>query len=176
MTPGREHPTDSPRSPLLDADEVSKLAQLAATATVAVQHLPDHGVHARGEQQLLRCRRYDRLVSHFIPGGTIRTVPATGFAFGVERLVHLLDRLGLLGADRRAVRVIGLSDAPADILLAPPPTAAGYLSAVRAAAPERAAGRAVDIYLGEPNRWKEYAQARGIAETRPLPIAEDRAR
>lgn len=44
--------------------------------------------------------RYDRLVAHFVPEGTVPTVPATGFAFGVERLVHLLDCLSLLGPDR----------------------------------------------------------------------------
>lgn len=68
---------------------------------------------------------------------------------------------------------IGLNPAPAEVLLVPPPGPAGYLSAVRAAAPERATGCAVDIYLGTPCGWQDYAQARRIAETRPLPTAED---
>lgn len=116
--------------------------------------------------------RYDRLVGHFLPHSAVRSVPATGFAFGIERLVDLLRRLDLLGADRSAVGVIGLGDAASDVLLVPSPTPAGYLAAVRAAALEREAGRAVDIYLGAPHGWRQYAEARGIADTRPL-VAED---
>ncbi len=97
-------------------------------------------------------------------------MPATGFAFGVERLVHLLDRLGLLTAERSMVRSIGLKAASADVLLVPSPTPAGYLSAVRAASSERGAGRTVDIYLGAPHGYERYAQARGIADTRSLPM------
>ncbi len=117
--------------------------------------------------------RYDRLVAHFVPEGTVPTVPATGFAFGVERLVHLLDCLGLLGPGRTTAPAIGLRLTPTEVLMIPPPTPAGYLSAVRAATRHRAAGRAVDIYLGAPAHGRSYATERGIGETQSLLVAED---
>lgn len=78
--------------------------------------------------------RYDKLAKHFIPNGTIDSVPATGFAFGVERLVELLDYLDLLTPQHESVATIGLHESPAHVLLVPSPTADGYLSAARVAA------------------------------------------
>jgi histidyl-tRNA synthetase len=118
--------------------------------------------------------RYDKLVKHFIPNGTIDSVPATGFAFGVERLVELLDYLDLLTHQHQSVTTIGLHESPAHVLLVPGPTADGYLSAVRVAASDRAAGHAVDVYLGEPDQWAAYAAARGIRRIRSLLAVEDR--
>ncbi|MCP2257472.1 Histidyl-tRNA synthetase [Streptoalloteichus tenebrarius] len=117
--------------------------------------------------------RYDRLVGHFVPAGGRRSVPATGFAFGVERLVHLLESLHLLGPGRSTVTSIGLHPGSAEVLLVPAASTGGYLEAARAAAEHRAAGRAVDIYLGAPENWRDYALARGIRQTQPLLVVED---
>lgn len=40
--------------------------------------------------------RYDRLVSSFVPNSFPDIVPCTGFAFGVERLLHGLSQSGLI--------------------------------------------------------------------------------
>lgn len=109
---------------------------------------------------------YDKLVGHFMSGTGISRVPATGFAFGVQRLVHLLDHLGLLGEHRRALRTITLGSEPADVLVVPPSSTTGYVDAVALATEERAAGQVADVYVGEPGRWAQYAAARGIPVTR----------
>ncbi|MEV6980123.1 ATP phosphoribosyltransferase regulatory subunit [Sphaerisporangium sp. NPDC051017] len=111
--------------------------------------------------------RYDRLVGHFMADRTAAPpVPATGFAFGVERLVHLLDRLGLLGSDRSAGATMSMARAVADVLVIPQSaTADGYREAAEVAAKYRAAGRAVDIYLGDPAHEVAYATARGITQS-----------
>ncbi|MGH8952971.1 MAG: ATP phosphoribosyltransferase regulatory subunit [Acidimicrobiia bacterium] len=108
--------------------------------------------------------RYDRLVGHFVTDGHITAVPATGCAFGVERLVDVLDQLELLGDDRSATATVSLGQASADLLVVPGPDASGYVNASRVAAKHRDGGRRVDVYVGDPVKWRHYASARGIAE------------
>ncbi len=108
--------------------------------------------------------RYDRLVGHFVTDGHITAVPATGWAFGVERLVDVLDQLELLGDDRSATATVSLGQASADLLVVPGPDASGYVNASRVAAKHRDGGRRVDVYVGDPVKWRHYASARGIAE------------
>lgn len=112
--------------------------------------------------------RYDRLITHFLPGQNTRGVPATGFAFGVERLVYLLDRLDLLDADRSAQDIVGLRSAVADVLLIPGSGLDGYLDAVRAADEHHAADRSTDVFLGAPENGAVYAAARSIPRTQSL--------
>ncbi|MBB4963483.1 ATP phosphoribosyltransferase regulatory subunit [Saccharothrix violaceirubra] len=109
--------------------------------------------------------RYDKLVGHFVPDGGVDRIPATGFAFGVERLVELLDHLDLLPAHRVLRSSIGLSESSAEKLVASGPGAQEYLSAVRIAAADRAAGHPVDIYLGVPDQVERYAESRKIPQT-----------
>ncbi|WNV86601.1 ATP phosphoribosyltransferase regulatory subunit [Umezawaea sp. Da 62-37] len=109
--------------------------------------------------------RYDKLVKHFVPGGPFDSIPATGFAFGVERLVELLDHLDLLHKAEELYTSIRLNVAPAEILMTPGLTPEGYLSAVRVAAGDRTTGRPVDIYLGKPDVVEQYAAARKIPQT-----------
>lgn len=117
--------------------------------------------------------RYDKLVGHFAPASRVPSVPATGFAFGVERLVPVLERLDLLQHIQRPSASISLEESAADVLLVPPPTPTGYLSAIEAAVVERADGRAVDIYMGVPDAWRSYAEARRIGRIRNLIPTED---
>lgn len=107
--------------------------------------------------------RYDRLVEHFVTGGHITAVPATGWAFGVERLVGVLEQLGLLGQERSATTTVSLGSASADLLVVPGLNAASYVNASRIAAKHRDSGRCVDVYVGDPVGWRRYASARGIA-------------
>jgi histidyl-tRNA synthetase len=48
--------------------------------------------------------RYDKLIGHFLSEDLPRSVPATGFAFGLERIVQLLQTLNLLTPDGGAAR------------------------------------------------------------------------
>ena len=110
--------------------------------------------------------RYDKLIGHFT-GTDLTAVPATGFAFGVERLAVLLAATGAF--DTPAVRTEHYRfDAPsADQLVVPdgdPGTVAGYLRA-RAAADRRR--HRVDVWVGdtaEPAEVESYAHARGISD------------
>ncbi|PSK96183.1 histidyl-tRNA synthetase [Murinocardiopsis flavida] len=120
--------------------------------------------------------RYDRLVGHFAPRGARHRIPSTGFAFGLERLIPVLESQGLLDPDRScAPRGVSLCTASAERLLIGRPDPAGYLKVAGAAAPARAEGVRVDTYLGDPSpeRWREYASARGIPHTEPLLDVED---
>ncbi|MGH3771383.1 MAG: ATP phosphoribosyltransferase regulatory subunit [Pseudonocardiaceae bacterium] len=108
--------------------------------------------------------RYDRLVEHFVTDGHITAVPATGWAFGVERLVGVLDQLGLLDQERSVTTTVSLGSASADLLVVPGSDAAGYVNASRVAAKHRDSGRCVDVYVGDPVDWRRYASARGIAQ------------
>ena len=118
--------------------------------------------------------RYDKLVSHFAPGSPVSTVPATGFAFGLERLVHLLNRLDLLGDGCTAAIGPDLRVGSADLLLVPGATPDGYRTAARQAALHRSRGWAVDIYLGDPDGRQQYATARAIPEILPTLTAQGR--
>jgi histidyl-tRNA synthetase len=110
--------------------------------------------------------RYDKLIGHFT-GTDLVAVPATGFAFGMERLAVLLAAAGAF--DTPAVRTEHYRfDAPsADQLVVPdgdPGTVAGYLRARNAADRRR---HRVDVWVGdtaEPGEVAAYARARGIGD------------
>ena len=110
--------------------------------------------------------RYDKLIGHFT-GTDLVAVPATGFAFGMERLTVLLAAAGAF--DTPAVRTEHYRfDAPsADQLVVPdgdPGTVAGYLRARNAADRRR---HRVDVWVGdtaEPGEVAAYARARGIGD------------
>jgi len=108
--------------------------------------------------------RYDKLIGHFMPSSMPTSVPATGFAFGVERLVCLLDQIGLLSGNMRTERSIFLGESPRGILLVPPRADDGYLSAAHLALEIRSPECPVDIYLGRSDNVQEYARARGFNE------------
>ncbi|MGH8900104.1 MAG: ATP phosphoribosyltransferase regulatory subunit [Egibacteraceae bacterium] len=113
--------------------------------------------------------RYDKLVGHFVADLAAPPVPATGFAFGVERLVHLLERLDLLGVERSVTEAVNLSAASADVLVIPPAAPGGYLAAARAADDVRSAGRSADIFVGGlRDGWQRYATARQVKDIRTL--------
>ncbi|WP_424217795.1 ATP phosphoribosyltransferase regulatory subunit (plasmid) [Streptomyces sp. BI20] len=114
--------------------------------------------------------RYDKLIGHFttpdiVPGPA--TVPATGFAFGVERLTLFLERTGLFDRPTTATRQYRFSPAPADVLAVPrhdPGTVDAFLRAHRGA--DRRLRR-VDVWLdrdNDPETVGAYAAARGITE------------
>jgi histidyl-tRNA synthetase len=119
--------------------------------------------------------RYDRLVAHFIDGSALAAVPATGWAFGIERLTFLLDQLGLLGAERGTTPHVRLGASSADVLVVPgEDDPIGYVEANRVAVRHRQAGRSADVYVGEPAGWPAYAAARNITEyDLPVAIQED---
>jgi histidyl-tRNA synthetase len=117
--------------------------------------------------------RYDRLVGHFVTDGHITAVPATGWAFGLERLVDVLDRLGLLDKERSATTRVSLGQASADLLVVPGSDTTGYVNASRVAAKHRDGGHCVDVYVGDPVGWRRYASARGIEQHELLAPSED---
>jgi histidyl-tRNA synthetase len=109
--------------------------------------------------------RYDHLIGHFTPEDDDRTVPATGFAFGVERLVAVLDGMHLMGTENTAADVISLRVGSADLLIVPEQGSQGYRKAAATAAERRAEGKRVDVYLGDREYAAAYASSRGILAT-----------
>ncbi len=118
--------------------------------------------------------RYDKLVGHFIADLAAPPVPATGFAFGVERLVGLLESLDLLGVEQSATRTVSLARSSADVLIVPPTTPDGYVCAARMADDLRSTGQTADIFVGDlRDGWQEYATARQLQNVRILPETEN---
>lgn len=109
--------------------------------------------------------RYDKLIGHFTGTGPA-TIPATGFAFGMERLAVLLTATGAFNLPTQRTTCYRFDDAAADQLLVPTDgagTVAGYLRARAAADP----AKRTDIWVGDqadPNQIHAYATARGISQ------------
>jgi histidyl-tRNA synthetase len=110
--------------------------------------------------------RYDKLIAHFTDQAGPASVPATGFAFGMERLAALLAGLGAFDVPAQRQVEYRFDHAAADQLLIPTQdagTVAGYLRARAAATP----GKRTDIWVGEAASEEQvaaYASARGIGE------------
>jgi len=110
--------------------------------------------------------RYDKLIGHFT-GTSVTAVPATGFAFGMERLAVLLAVIGAFDTPAVRTETYRFDTPSADQLVVPegdPGTVSGYLRA-RAAADRRR--HRVDVWVGdtaEPIDVTAYARARGISE------------
>lgn len=117
--------------------------------------------------------RYDRLVGNFMPEGDGYTVPATGFAFGLERLVAVLDSLRLLDRDSAAAGAVSLRAGSADVLIVPEAGSAGYQAAARLAEAIREQGSRVDVYLGNAESARRYASVRGIPVTQKVQHREN---
>ena len=105
--------------------------------------------------------RYDKLIGHFLSEEMPKSVPATGFAFGLERIVQLLLALNLLTLERSATYLVSLSDTPRGLLVVPSAESGGYLHAAEYAERMRASGTPVDIYLGVPEQLDAYAKQAG---------------
>lgn len=109
--------------------------------------------------------RYNKLVGHFIQaedGPSV--VPSTGFAFGVERLIALLDQLNLLSEGTGAVSQTTLANSSADVLIVPPSGDKSFAPATTLAQDYRAKGKRVDVYVGDEDSIRDYAAARRIVE------------
>jgi histidyl-tRNA synthetase len=110
--------------------------------------------------------RYDKLIAHFTDHVGPASVPATGFAFGLERLAALLASLGVFDVPAQRQVEYRFDHAAADQLLVATSgagTVAGYLRARAAITP----GKRADIWVGDPvteERIAAYAAARGIGE------------
>jgi histidyl-tRNA synthetase len=100
--------------------------------------------------------RYDDLVARF----TGEKVPATGFSFGVSRLVAALSADEATATSRGAVVVLALSDAHM----------AHYLAAVSEL---RAAGVAAEVYLGQSGMRAQMKYADRRAAPAAVIIGDD---
>jgi histidyl-tRNA synthetase len=109
--------------------------------------------------------RYNKLIGKFLDAAHEDvTVPAVGFAYGLERVVEII--LGLQtapGSNRKTVRLsFSLSDSSVDKVVADGTSGPG--SALRAAAKLRDEGLIVDYYVGDDqtaNSIREYAKRLG---------------
>ena len=112
--------------------------------------------------------RYDHLVGHFVSDGP-PTVPASGFAFGIERLLAVMDACGTFTDTPTHRREHHFGPSTADRLLIPQPTGdpvGDYLRAYTTVL-GRADDRRVDLWVGETtdtDTIHRYAQARQIPE------------
>jgi histidyl-tRNA synthetase len=113
--------------------------------------------------------RYDKLVGHFVQAadGT-GAVPSTGFAFGVERLISLLECLGPLAPCSVRDPNIPLTESTADVLIAPPVGGKYFAEANSLADSYRSEGQRADVYVGDIGALNEYAAARRIESIFPM--------
>ncbi|WP_028647963.1 ATP phosphoribosyltransferase regulatory subunit [Nocardiopsis sp. CNT312] len=113
--------------------------------------------------------RYDHLIGHFAANGP-GTVPASGFAFGIERLLAVMDACGTFTDTPNHQRAHHFGHSTADRLLVPKPTGDPVRDYLRAYATtsDHIDGRRVDLWVGEATDTDaigRYAQARQIPET-----------
>jgi histidyl-tRNA synthetase len=113
--------------------------------------------------------RYDHLIGHFASHGP-GTVPASGFAFGMERLLAVMDACGAFTGAPTHQRSHHFGPSTADRLLVPTSTGDPVRDYLRAytATRGRTNGQRVDLWVGEAadtNSLHRYAQARHIPET-----------
>ncbi|WP_435110594.1 ATP phosphoribosyltransferase regulatory subunit [Nocardiopsis synnemataformans] len=113
--------------------------------------------------------RYDHLIGHFASDGPGK-VPASGFAFGIERLLAVMDACGTFADAPTHQRAHHFGPSTADRLLIPEPTGdpvGDYLRA-HASTTGNSNGQRVDLWVGEAtdtDAIHRYAQARQIPET-----------
>ncbi|XP_071789125.1 uncharacterized protein [Asterias amurensis] len=104
--------------------------------------------------------RYNKLVGHFIKDRTdqtknITTVPSTGFAFGIQRVIVMLNEMNAFQENiyKTAERIITFDESSADVLLVPDMTLGavdGYLDALSWLKQQTGMSDSrVDIYIGE---------------------------
>ena len=105
--------------------------------------------------------RYDKLVGHFIRADqrtsehkNITVVPSTGFAFGIQRVIVMLEEIGAFKEDlyKSANKLVTFSESSADVLLVPDAKSKavdGYLEALSWLKQQAEfSGSRVDIYIG----------------------------
>lgn len=129
--------------------------------------------------------RYNKLVGHFIDSRhPIDVVPSTGFAFGIQRLMSMLEEIGVFSNHLLQPQLqLPLSDSSAEILLVPNVTRSNkvesYLETHKWLSKQsrELANRRFDIYLGD-NAWiksvndnpiQSYQQKRKIKKVIKVP-------
>ncbi|NUU23160.1 MAG: hypothetical protein HOV68_16855 [Streptomycetaceae bacterium] len=124
--------------------------------------------HGHAHVEVAGGGRYDKLIGHFLPADlpdtVAQAVPSTGFAFGVERLLAVLDEIGAFDRPRPVSTTYRFDAASAEQLVVPRPRSgvAGYLRA-HLQADRRI--RRVEVWTGDdPSRdaVDAYMEARGI--------------
>ncbi|XP_071806178.1 uncharacterized protein [Asterias amurensis] len=104
--------------------------------------------------------RYNKLVGHFIKDSSnhhknITAVPSTGFAFGIQRLMVMLDEMNAFQENlyKKLDKIITFDESSADVLLVPDSTVRavdGYLGALYWLKQQSELSESrVDIYIGE---------------------------
>lgn len=84
--------------------------------------------------------RYNRLVQHFIANKDIESIPSTGFAFGLERLITMLNDMGTFIGNKEITSTFHFSGDPGTLAIPGNKTVATYL---------KLAEETTNIYIGD---------------------------
>lgn len=118
--------------------------------------------------------RYDKLVGNFVTITNRQSIPSTGFAFGVERVMSMLESIGGFSASRSVDSVVAFEESSADTLIMATKNlnpVASYLKALSAIRVPEFTGQRLDIYVGDDRTYStvdRYMQERGIGVKREI--------
>jgi len=113
--------------------------------------------------------RYDKLVGNFVHNYNYQTVPSTGFAFGIERVVNMLDELEQFSSSQVLNSHFSFYDSNAETLLVikcKTDIVSSYFKAVKII--EQNQNKRFDIYVGDTNEYKAYQKQKNIKESKAV--------
>ncbi len=111
--------------------------------------------------------RYDKLVGRFVENYPSDIIPSTGFAFGMERVVDMLNKLGLFNSTITFSSRLSFLESNADTLVVlkedrNEDIVSLYFRAIKLIEENRE--KRFDIYVGENNQYEEYKRQRKIGK------------
>ena len=112
--------------------------------------------------------RYDKLVANFVNVVAPHFIPSTGFAFGVERVISMLDSIGSFSDSKSVNSTISFESSSADVLVVTSRASnpvSDYLKALYSIQSHDIKSQRFDIYVGDENNYftiAKYMQERNI--------------
>ncbi len=112
--------------------------------------------------------RYDKLVGNFVNNTTLSRIPSTGFAFGIERVIEMLEKTGFFKKEVKMLSHASFEESSADLLILASNGSGpvrGYFDALTVAREEIIKGNRCDIYVGDDSNEPaivEYMAQRNI--------------
>lgn len=96
--------------------------------------------------------RYDKLVGKFVNDQTFSRIPSTGFAFGIERVINMLESMSYFNGNKKIISEVAFMDSTADLLIVnsqKKDLLFDYFRAWNIAKSEIAQNKRCDIYVGD---------------------------
>ena len=105
--------------------------------------------------------RYDKLVGNFVNNTTLSRIPSTGFAFGIERVIEMLEKTEFFKKEAKMLSHTSFEESSADLLILASNGSGpvqGYFDALTVAREEIIKGNRCDIYVGDDSNEPAIAE------------------